>query len=122
MIYQDPLAYLLGLEGIALLDAWAGDHDREFSWPSTSATGNLAWHWTPPAGPAASPSSLPGADIRLSASTVHRACSPTRRRVPDGEFHVAALDQLPLPDGSVDAIICALALVHVHRLQPVLAE
>ena len=31
MIYQDPLAYLLGLEGIALLDAWAGDHDREFT-------------------------------------------------------------------------------------------
>jgi hypothetical protein len=30
VIYQDPLAYLLGLEGIALLDAWAGDHDREF--------------------------------------------------------------------------------------------
>lgn len=30
MIYQDPLAYLLGLEGIALLDAWAGDHDRAF--------------------------------------------------------------------------------------------
>jgi hypothetical protein len=28
VIYQDPLAYLLGLEGIALLDAWAGDHDR----------------------------------------------------------------------------------------------
>src|SRR6201996_1002958 len=31
MIYQDPLAYLLGLEGIALLDAWAGDHDRSFT-------------------------------------------------------------------------------------------
>ncbi len=31
VIYQDPLAYLLGLEGIALLDAWAGDHDREFT-------------------------------------------------------------------------------------------
>jgi hypothetical protein len=30
VIYQDPLAYLLGLEGIALLDAWAGDHDRTF--------------------------------------------------------------------------------------------
>jgi hypothetical protein len=28
MIYQDPLAYLIGLEGIALLDAWAGSHDR----------------------------------------------------------------------------------------------
>ena len=25
VIYQDPLAYLLGLEGIALLDAWAGE-------------------------------------------------------------------------------------------------
>ena len=31
MIYQDPLAYLLGLEGIVLLDAWAGDHDRAFT-------------------------------------------------------------------------------------------
>ena len=31
VIYQDPLAYLLGLEGIALLDAWAGDYDREFT-------------------------------------------------------------------------------------------
>jgi hypothetical protein len=26
-----PLAYLLGLEGIALLDAWAGDHDQGFT-------------------------------------------------------------------------------------------
>jgi hypothetical protein len=31
VIYQDPLGYLLGLEGIALLDAWAGDHDRAFT-------------------------------------------------------------------------------------------
>jgi ubiquinone/menaquinone biosynthesis C-methylase UbiE len=31
VIYQDPLAYLLGLEGIALLDAWAGDHDQAFT-------------------------------------------------------------------------------------------
>jgi len=30
MIYQHPLAYLLGLEGIALLRAWAGDFDKEF--------------------------------------------------------------------------------------------
>jgi len=30
MIYQHPLAYLLGLEGIALLRAWAGDYDRMF--------------------------------------------------------------------------------------------
>src|SRR5829696_6104215 len=30
-IYQHPLAYLLGLEGIALLRAFAGEHDREFT-------------------------------------------------------------------------------------------
>src|SRR4051812_24738172 len=30
MIYQHPLAYLLGLEGVALLRACAGDFDKEF--------------------------------------------------------------------------------------------
>lgn len=30
MIYQHPLAYLLGVEGIALLRAWAGDFDKDF--------------------------------------------------------------------------------------------
>jgi SAM-dependent methyltransferase len=30
MIYQHPLAYLLGLEGIGLLRAWAGEYDRAF--------------------------------------------------------------------------------------------
>ena len=45
-----------------------------------------------------------------------------RRRVPGGEFRVGELDRLPLPDASVDVIVCALALVHVPRLQQVLAE
>ncbi|HEY1318908.1 MAG TPA: class I SAM-dependent methyltransferase [Streptosporangiaceae bacterium] len=31
MIYQHPLAYLLGLEGVSLLHAFAGDYDREFT-------------------------------------------------------------------------------------------
>ena len=31
VIYQHPLAYLLGLEGIALLRAFAGEHDRAFT-------------------------------------------------------------------------------------------
>ncbi|MBO0867042.1 MAG: class I SAM-dependent methyltransferase [Micromonosporaceae bacterium] len=30
MIYQHPLAYLLGLEGLALLRGWAGDVDQSF--------------------------------------------------------------------------------------------
>jgi len=31
MIYQHPLAYLLGVEGVALLHAFAGEYDREFT-------------------------------------------------------------------------------------------
>jgi hypothetical protein len=31
VIHQHPLAYLLGLEGIALLRAFAGEYDREFT-------------------------------------------------------------------------------------------
>ncbi|GAA4427625.1 hypothetical protein GCM10023169_27800 [Georgenia halophila] len=30
-IYQHPLAYLVGLEGVALMRAFAGEHDREFT-------------------------------------------------------------------------------------------
>jgi SAM-dependent methyltransferase len=30
-IYQHPLAYLLGLEGVALMRAFAGEYDREFT-------------------------------------------------------------------------------------------
>jgi SAM-dependent methyltransferase len=30
VIYQHPLAYLLGLEGLALLQAWGGNQDEEF--------------------------------------------------------------------------------------------
>jgi hypothetical protein len=30
MAYQHPLAYTLGLEGVALLRAFAGDYDRDF--------------------------------------------------------------------------------------------
>jgi hypothetical protein len=41
VIYQDPLAYLLGLEGVALLDAWAGDHDREFTEARLAEIGRL---------------------------------------------------------------------------------
>ena len=31
VIYQHPLAYLLGLEGLALLRAFNGEYDREFT-------------------------------------------------------------------------------------------
>ncbi len=31
VIHQHPLAYLLGLEGVALMRAFAGEHDRAFT-------------------------------------------------------------------------------------------
>jgi SAM-dependent methyltransferase len=177
VIYQDPLAYLLGLEGIALLDAWAGDHDREFTDArlaeirrllddeklrdrgvlaeqvstvtayqqqcagyDAEAGGGLFATDEPvvaeclrgrPPGVALDAACGTGRFAELLARQGHQVIgvdsSPdmlayARRRVPDGEFHVAELDRLPLPDDSADVIVCALALVHVPGLEPVLAE
>jgi SAM-dependent methyltransferase len=177
VIYQDPLAYLLGLEGIALLDAWAGDHDRAFvdarlaeirrllddeklqdrgvlaERVSTAAAyrqqsarydadagGGLFTLDEPvvagclngrPPGVALDAACGTGRFAELLARHGHQVIgvdsSPdmlahARRRVPDAEFRLGALDRLPLPDDSADVIVCALALVHVPRLQPVLAE
>lgn len=177
MIYQDPLAYLLGVEGIALLDAWSGDHDRQFVDArldeirrllddeklhgrgvrvETVSTGT-AYEQQSAGYDAEAGGGLFAADEPVVAEYISgrepgvaldAACgtgrfaeflakrghqvigvdsSPdmlahARRRVPDGEFHIAELDQLPLPDDSVDVIVCALALVHVPRLEPALAE
>jgi SAM-dependent methyltransferase len=177
MIYQDPLAYLLGLEGIALLDAWAGDHDRAFTETRLAEirrllddetlrdrgvlaerVGTVTAYRQQAAGYDAEAGGglfaadepvvaeylsgrAPGVALDAACGTGrfaeflakrgHRVIgvdsSPdmlahARRRVPDGDFRVADLDRLPLPDDSVDVIVCALALVHVPRLQPVLAE
>jgi SAM-dependent methyltransferase len=177
VIYQDPLAYLLGLEGLALLDAWAGDHDRAFTDArlaeirrllddenlrdrgvlaervsavtayaqqaagyDAEAGGGLFTLDEPvvaeclagrEAGVALDAACGTGRFAEFLARRGHQVIgvdsSPdmlarARRRVPDGDFRVAGLDRLPLPDDSVDVIVCALALVHVARLQPVLAE
>src|SRR5215831_13216805 len=178
VIYQDPLGYLLGLEGIALLDAWAGDHDRAFTdarlaeirrllddeqlrdrgvlveqVSSAAVYEQVSAGYDAEAGGGLFATDAPVVAEYLSGRepgvALDAACgtgrfaeflagqghqvigvvdsSPgmlarARRRVPDGEFHLAALDQLPLPDDSVDIIVCALALVHVPSLQPVLAE
>jgi SAM-dependent methyltransferase len=176
VIYQDPLAYLLGLEGIALLDAWAGDHDREFTearlaeirrlvddeklrdrgvavervstvtayrrWSASydaEAAGGL-FEMDEPVVAGYLDGRKPGVALDAACGTGrfaeflsrsgHRVIgvdsSPdmlayARRRVPEGEFHIGELDRLPLPDDSVDVIVCALALEHVP-LQPVFGE
>ncbi len=177
VIYQDPLAYLLGLEGIALLDAWAGDHDRAFTDARLAEIRRLlddeklrgrgvlvervsavtAYEQESVGYDAGAGGGLFAADepvvaeclsgrepgvaldaacgtgrfaeflARLGHQVIGIDSSPdmlahARRRVPDGEFHVAELDRLPLPDDSADVIVCSLALVHVPRLEPVLAE
>jgi len=177
VIYQDPLAYLLGLEGIALLDGWAGDHDRAFTEARLAEIRRLlkdnkladrgvlveqvstvtAYEQQSAGYDAEAGGGLFAVDEPIVAEylsgrkpgvALDAACgtgrfaeflancghqvigvdsSPgmlahARRRVPDGEFHVAELEQLPLPDDAVDVITCALALVHVPRLEPVLAE
>jgi SAM-dependent methyltransferase len=177
VIYQDPLAYLLGLEGTALLDAWAGDHDRAFTDArlteirrlladeklrdrgvfaervstvlayrqqvagyDAEAGGGLFATDEPivarylsgrKPGVALDAACGTGRFAEFLARRGHRVIgvdsSPdmlayARRRVADGEFRLGELDQLPLSDDSVDVIVCALALVHVPRLEPVLAE
>jgi SAM-dependent methyltransferase len=177
VIYQDPLAYLLGLEGIALLDAWAGEHDRAFTDARLAEVRRLvddeklrdrgvfaervstvlAYEQQSAGYDAEAGGGLfatdepvvaeylggrePGVALDAACGTGrfaeflsrrgHRVIgvdsSPdmlahARRRVPDGEFRLAELERLPLPDDSVDVITCALALVHVRRLEPVLTE
>jgi ubiquinone/menaquinone biosynthesis C-methylase UbiE len=177
MIYQDPLAYLLGLEGIALLDAWAGDHDRAFTEARLAEIRRLldderlrdrgvlveqvsavtVYEQVSAGYDADAGGGLFAADEPLVADCLagrepgvaldaacgtgrfaeflsrrgHRVIgvdsSPdmlarARRRVPEAGFHLAGLDRLPLPDDCVDVIVCALALEHVPRLDPVLAE
>nr|WP_246211165.1 class I SAM-dependent methyltransferase [Phytoactinopolyspora alkaliphila] len=45
-----------------------------------------------------------------------------RERVPEAQFKLGDLQRLPLADDEVDVVVCALALVHVRDLEPVMAE
>ena len=107
MIYQDPLAYLLGLEGIALLYAWAGDHDRAFTDAQLAEVRRLL-----------DDEKLRGRGVlaeRVSTVTAYRQWSA-------GYAAEAGGGLFAMDEPVVDVIVCALALVHVPRLQPVLAE
>jgi ubiquinone/menaquinone biosynthesis C-methylase UbiE len=170
-IYQHPLAYLIGLEGIALLRSFAGAYDGEFTrarfdeireWlesPDAFGAGAEARQistrdgydrWAPsydgqsnqlleieqpivraildglPAGVALDAACGTGRHASYLASLGHRVIgvdsSPgmlalAREKVPQGEFHEADLHELPLGDGSVDVIVCAIALVHVADIE-----
>lgn len=177
MIYQHPLAYLLGLEGIALLRAWAGDFDEDFVQARLAEVRRLLDDPTL--------ATHPGVNVgRGDAVTAYRQWSDTydvprnslfdfdepvvheildalptgtvldaacgtgryaahlaarghevigvdsspdmlaraRTRVPAGQFVLGDLDRLPLPDKSVDIVVCGLALAHLPALEPAMAQ
>jgi SAM-dependent methyltransferase len=167
MIYQHPLAYLLGLEGIALLRAWAGEYDKAFVEArlaevrrlldnqalvnhggvmvnrGDTVTGYRQWSASYdepvmhqilhalPAGNALDAACGTGRYAGFLAARGHQVVgvdrSPdmldlARARVPQGEFLLGDLHQLPLPDDAVDLVVCGLALAHVPVLDPVMAE
>jgi ubiquinone/menaquinone biosynthesis C-methylase UbiE len=45
-----------------------------------------------------------------------------RTKVPDGDFRTGVLESLPVDDGSVDLVVCTLALTHIADLRPAFAE
>src|SRR5918996_3736926 len=175
MIHENPLAYLLGLEGIALLRSFTGEFDQDFVdsriaeirkllddeslanaavdvarvntvdgyriWSETYDGPNSAFEYDEPVlaelvaglpkGVALDAACGTGRLSALLAERGHRIIgvdsSPdmlarARERVPAGDFHLGDLSRLPVPDDSVDLIVCSLALTHVPDLKPVLAE
>jgi SAM-dependent methyltransferase len=175
LIYQHPLAYLLGLEGIALLRAFSGVYDRDFTLarlreiqalldsaeelgdgvearPITTREGYDRGHRsttslgissstsnsrscarsstaslsgslsTLPAVQAATAHLAPLGHKVIGVDTSREMLARARDKVPEGEFYDADLHDVPLPDDSVDLVVCAIALSHVADLGPALAE
>jgi SAM-dependent methyltransferase len=170
------LAYLLGLEGLALLRAFAGEYDREFTEARlrevsalmesvlrsddgacaqalTTAEGYRSWAATYdlqanqlidleqplvreilnrlPPGTALDAACGTGRHASYLASLGHKVIgvdssiemlTAARGKRPKGDFRLADLHYLPLPDNQVDVVVCALALTHVPDLRPVLSE
>jgi SAM-dependent methyltransferase len=174
VIYEHPLAYLLGLEGIALLRGFTGEYDRDFVesriaevrgllsdeslaavevdrvdtvtgygiWSKTyDQPGNAAFHMDEPViedivgslpvGVVLDAACGTGRYAQSLATRGHQVIgvdsSPdmlarARVRVPEGEFRLGQLQQLPVGDAEVDLVVCGLALTHVADLEPVIAE
>ena len=175
MLYQHPLAYLVGLEGVALLRAFAGEHDRNFVDarldelrrllddselqsdgalipPITAVEGYGAWALSYdqpgnalvdiegpivrkiiaglPVGRALDAACGTGRHTAYLVELGHRVVAVdissemlavAAQRLP-GPLVRGDFEHLPLPEGAVDLVVCALALTHVPDLSAVLAE
>jgi SAM-dependent methyltransferase len=49
-------------------------------------------------------------------------CDRLRAQVPEVDYHEGDLENLPFPDQSFDAVMCALALTHLETLDRAIAE
>ena len=176
MIYQHPLAYLIGIEGLALLRSFAGEHDEAFTWARlaeiesllarreafgggtqaaavSTTVGYRGWaaHYdeqrnglidveqpivrrileTLPVGTALDAACGTGRHAEFLAAQGHHVIgvdssvemlAGARQKLPGLEFLEGDLHALPVPDNSVDVLVCALALTHVPDLSPVFEE
>lgn len=117
MTYEHPLAYLLGIEGIALLRAFTGEHDRAFVEARLAEVRRLVDDGTL-AGPGVEVASVDTVDG-------YRIWSRTYDTTPNGAFDwdaivVDILDGLPAGD-ALDAACgtgryCALLAERGHRV------
>ena len=177
--YLSPLAYLLGLEGAALLRGMReGTGDRAFveariteiralladpalavsagveGTPGGISTGEVYRDWAPvydepnsmitheepfvhaivdglPIGTALDAACGTGRHAVHLSRLGHRVIGVdasaemlaiAAHKLPDTALYRAELTSIPLPDGSVDLVVCALALCHLPDLVPVFAE
>jgi ubiquinone/menaquinone biosynthesis C-methylase UbiE len=58
----------------------------------------------------------------IGVDTTESMLAIARDKVPGADFRTGRLEALPVADASVDLITCTLALTHVERLAPVIAE
>jgi ubiquinone/menaquinone biosynthesis C-methylase UbiE len=58
----------------------------------------------------------------IGVDTTEAMLAVAREKVPAADFRSGRLEQLPVEDETVDLIMCALALTHVERLEPVMRE
>jgi len=176
VIHQHPLAYLIGLEGVALMRAFAGEYDAAFTQarfddlrrlldledvlgpgvdvaPLPVSDGYDGWAATYDGEdngcfPMRDELLLPMIDGLPPGRTLDAACgtgavsrqlvdrghevvgvdaSPgmlahARSEVPEAAFVLGDLGSLPVADGSVDHVVCSLALTHLADLAPFFAE
>ncbi|HJP78803.1 MAG TPA: methyltransferase domain-containing protein [Pseudonocardiaceae bacterium] len=175
MSYEHPLAYVLGLEGLALLRGFTDEYDREFVEARlaevrrlvndeslaaaidittvTPGEGYRVWsrfydvgHNTAfdmdepaineiiaplPAGMALDAACGTGRWAENLAGRGHQVigvdASPemlaqAKTRVPQADFRLGDLRELPVDDNAVDLVLCTLALTHAPDLDPIFAE